>query len=91
MKKVFEMKAKCVGCGIETTMCGFRNVPGRQRRALEGLGRELLETRNRLGMSLRDVEKESGINNAVLSGIERGKDFRVSTAHELIVWLDSKN
>lgn len=40
------------------------------------------------GLSLRDVEAATGVNNVTVLNIENGKDYRVSNLIALAEWLD---
>jgi transcriptional regulator with XRE-family HTH domain len=57
-------------------------------RAIVNLPTELKAHRAARGLSLRDVEAATGVNNVTILNIENGKDYRVSNLLALAEWLD---
>lgn len=56
--------------------------------AIVGLPMRLKAHRAARGLSLRDVEAATGVNNVTVLNIENGKDYRVSSLVALAEWLD---
>lgn len=57
---------------------------------LADLPAQLKATRDRLGMSLREVAAESGVSFATICRVERGEGLSAKSASRLMRWLGSK-
>lgn len=56
-------------------------------REVESLGAELRKKRLRLGLSLRGLEKESGVDQASIHRLEQGKTPSLRTYLHVVDWI----